>query len=729
MSLKLFRQLEHFNPIEKCQVIALLDDAEKLSQTYEGPWTAPWLHDSVHSLIWRVSKNHGTRFVNGELESFEQIYWDFALPDGSNLGDEKNLNFLHMIQKVAFLSREAPIKIKSPNANTHIAFIRFLHCVTRWVYLHKDLFDPENEFLRRIDANAIRDFLSKYSQGGYTFLLCYPERILTYLYEQVFQRHPSKDVLENLFCIPSNELVEIGKWLIKNDFIAATGRDKFPHLKRHKLSEILGGVSTSIFSSDRLNAFIQYLTPGCNSPLLTKSDQRREYFSHRTPLLQDAKFRKSPHGSLQAPLAGWAEIISMRRHLPEYLPSADCYKHKEFSVLIKRLGLNSVHTPWMPLKTALSYTTESLRWVHVYGEELVTLFLDVYAYFNKEDILDVQNYSYADAAVMRARRDQYVKDRIPQELSSLGISGCVNSLLTGEHNTYGDYSKLRSSPSLFDAVSILIGAVITLVGITKPIRQDEICNLDRDCIVFVKNDGYWIKQHQGKKNVGDVWAEDLRPIPAITAKSLLLIRRLSDGIKQINGIVDPWILSKLFIFPELGGLLKNTSQMTQGQSNKYIDFFCDYVGLSPDEYGRRWYLRVHETRKSFLITFFWCFRFSSLDAARWIAGHSDAQHIYAYIQANFPGEELPALEAEYAAQLMRDYESVGDKCEVEKLEELHRTVCMHFNVTQLSLVADDDLIDWMRMQFTKGYFQIQPYSINSEDGTVQTQIAFKLNIA
>ena len=131
-------------------------------------------------------------------------------------------------------------------------------------------------------------------------------------------------------------------------------------------------------------------------------------------------------------------------------------------------------------------------------------------------------------------------------------------------------------------------------------------------------------------------------------------------------------------------------------------------------------------RKSFLIVFFWTYRYASLDAARWMAGHADAAQIYAYIQANFPGQELPGLEAEYTSRVLRDYQDTGDPGETESVEELHQQVCHHFNVTDLSWLEEDTLREWLEHQFETRAFEIRPYSIRSEDGRLHTRIAFRV---
>lgn len=148
------------------------------------------------------------------------------------------------------------------------------------------------------------------------------------------------------------------------------------------------------------------------------------------------------------------------------------------------------------------------------------------------------------------------------------------------------------------------------------------------------------------------------------------------------------------------------------------------MALPTDCLGRRWHLRIHELRKSFLITFFWCSRFQALDAARWVAGHTRSEHIYAYIQANFPGEELPKIEAEYAQEQIWNFES-GDPGETDNVETLYKAVCNHFGVGDISLIDAEELSVWLNDAFESGLYKIEPYTIE-RDGTICTAIAFKI---
>jgi hypothetical protein len=198
-------------------------------------------------------------------------------------------------------------------------------------------------------------------------------------------------------------------------------------------------------------------------------------------------------------------------------------------------------------------------------------------------------------------------------------------------------------------------------------------------------------------------------------------------LKRIMGITDPWLKERLFTFPTFGRYDASIDRViSRYQLKGYFDTFCDFVALQPDNVGRRWYIRFHELRKSFLIVFFWTGRFSTLDAARWMAGHSDADHIYAYIQANFPGDELPGLEAEYASKLLRDYADTDEPGEYENIEDLHREVCAHFAVADVSWIDENILQSWLEQQFKKGEFRIVPYLVQAPGGGTATVIAVRV---
>jgi hypothetical protein len=245
--------------------------------------------------------------------------------------------------------------------------------------------------------------------------------------------------------------------------------------------------------------------------------------------------------------------------------------------------------------------------------------------------------------------------------------------------------------------------------------------------MYAEGDGHWLSQPVAKALLAGERPADERPIPWIVGHALSLMDRLGEGMRKLMGNCPEALRNRLFYLPD-----RDVSDalcagpLTPGREKGYLDRFCDWVNLPCDRYGRRWYIRTHECRKSFLITFFWSYRYASLDAARWIAGHRDSRDVYAYIQANFPGMELPTIESQYASQQLWLHES-GGEAEVDNIEDLYRAVCGHFRVRSISLLEESEINSWLELAFARGRYAIEPYSVRVDGQIAETRICFRVD--
>jgi hypothetical protein len=253
------------------------------------------------------------------------------------------------------------------------------------------------------------------------------------------------------------------------------------------------------------------------------------------------------------------------------------------------------------------------------------------------------------------------------------------------------------------------------MAILKPSREEELLHAKRNCL-RQDNNGYWFNFTLGKSNVKGVeaWQEQDRPVPVITGKAIQLMQRLGDGLAQILG-ADSKASDNLFYLPKFEGLGALTAD--GGLLNNYLDHFCDFVNLPPNSEGGRWYVRIHEMRKWFLLLLFWSGRFDVLDAARWIAGHTDAAHIYAYIEQEFPGVSLPQIEAEYSEDRLRRLEK-GDSGKDDGVNALYESVLKHFNVESLTMIPESEWTAYVRALRESDTFHLEPHSIRDEGGAV-----------
>lgn len=727
----------NFSLIEQCQTLAILAEVDNAVRAYEGNFTAPWLLSPIHESVWLISKGAETRYVDGKLVNYYEYQWATKLYDGSNLIDPKNRTLLNGMQKLAFLARELP---GGPTTlTTFKGFLWSLNLLVRWAFVNGDILDPREHGLTKMTFQHFSDFFVDLSKGGSVFALHYPERFLQAVFPLAFGRAPTAQELGDPLSLSSEVCVHLANWLWAQGYIKRVNRSNEMTISSSSISELIGVDVESVRGGSKWKMFVgQFgIIDGKigNPAHLMSSPARRELPSQRALTTDEARDVGVSEKTLNKYFDDLKNIVALHRHLPDFCPDPMGFQPKELRNLIVSMSDVSNHTPWIPLTVAMSYTTEALRWVHVYGDDLVTTFLQAYQDLNELGLLvsapmpDKENPTNGEILKAHreavAGREKYVAALdFPPSLAPLKIVGwgsCVH--IDGKKA----FEKLRGAPSLLDAIMVLVGAITVVVTMVKPMRESEFRALQRECLLHVPGDGYWLSHELRKKNVGDARPEDARPIPVIAAKAIQLLRKLTDGLKEIVGVTDTWVLNSLLTLPIFGRYEANVQTLSSQQLNMLLDTFCDFVALPADGKGRRWYLRIHEMRKSFLITFFWSYRFGGLDAARWIAGHNDATHVYTYIQANFPGEELPNLEAQYASQVLREYQESGTPNGPRDVEALYRAVCQHFSVRDVSWIDESTLREWLELQFETREFEIIPYSLRNPDGGVITEIAFRIS--
>lgn len=731
-----------FSVMEQCQALALIDEVQSATRTYSGDFTAPWLLSYIHAPTWRISKGEETRVVEGRLTDYIEYNWATKLYDGSNLIDPVNKRVLHGVQQLAFLAREMP---GGPNTLTTFKnFLWSLNFMIRWAYLNGDALNPRRYVFTRMTMQHFVDVLTGLGKGGVVFAMRCPERILLELFPAALGRKPTQQELDDPLFLDRDDCHKVVEWAkSKNAFKKLKRSDSNGMIiRRAVLAELIDADVPTLHGGPRWSAFLGQFEvsdePYGERLSNKKAYGTRECPSQKTLSVEEAMDSGVSEKTIHKYLDDFRTIVSLHRHLPQVCPKPTEFRPAYLRQVIVEVSDAGSHTPWVPLDIALAYTTEALRWVHVYGEDLVTIFLSAYRELNARGLLvsapvpDKENPTKGDYTNLYKElsdgREQYIANlSIPESLAPLNITGWGTYLhLDGKKA----FAKLQKAPSLTDAIMVLIGAITVVVAMVKPMRESELRALKRDCLTFVDGDGYWLAQDVRKKNVGDVRPIGSRPIPVIAAKAIQLLRRLTDGLKESIGVTDPWLLDSLMTLPSFGRYEARIEGVIRAdQLRMLLDAFCDRVAFPPDANGWRWYLRIHEMRKSFLITFFWTYRYGSLDAARWMAGHADTSHVYAYIQANFPGEELPGLEAEYAAHVLRDYQQTGTTTGVKDLADLYQAVCDHFSVRDVSWIDERLLRDWLELQFESKEFQIVPYSIKNPDGGRATEIAFRITSA
>jgi hypothetical protein len=691
-----------------CQfILRVLELAKQQARPYEGDYKAPWLLNAFTEPEWITTHRGREEMVRKAWKNAIRVDWRVRLPNGALLTDRAYEDLLNTNKRVAFLVRSGLVgRITAPV--TWLALVSVQLQLTKWLVLHERRFQPEIYGFRLLDQPALDALFGLLSTGGWTCALEVPQRLLVAFHERAFG-HPCPDEwLTDPYAVPPSRISQIIGWLSRRDFYEKVCRGVNigrQYLKRERLADLIGESAESIRGGWKFAAFCRQFEPDlvCGT-LLTNAFQTTELPDQKTRTIKEVVESGVAENSLQSIARHISRILSAHRHDPEHLPEPGLVSVRNAQALAEKQTRPSSHTPFMPVNVGLAYLNEAIRFVHVYGDALVGYYLAVAATRTA-----VTTNNELDAAVQVMAHTWRIASG-ESIASTLNIDGFERQV------SKPDFNRLRSQPTLIEALRVLIGSCIVSIALLKPSRLNELTHLKRHCLR--ENDGgYYINFALGKSNVGDAYQQADRPIPVIAAKAIRLLQRLGDGLVELYADQSK-IADNLFYLPKLdgtvGALAARANLLTM-----HLDILCDYVGLPSDSQGRRWYVRIHEMRKWFLLLLFWSGRYDVLDAARWIAGHTDVKHMYSYIEREFPGEELPRLEAEYAVERLRSLEARGrngNPAEEAGLDELYGAVLRHFNVASLAMVPEVEWSDYVTTLRKVDGFVLEPHSIYADNG-------------
>lgn len=708
----------------------VLEHARTSISPYKGEWSAPWLLTPIRSQMWKLSTPE-SRLVGNEWKGTENIDWNISLANRTKLYDSpENRTMLEAAQQAGFLFRRLPI-FNVNSSSAHIHRVRMLTMIIEWMYLHEDVYHPATSQFRLLDSDSVADFTERLMRGGKAWLLNIPERLLEFLYMNACQSAPPKRSLLDPFDIRQSDAKQIRKWLAQHQFyIQNECRSGGAHLDRIKLAEVVGCDQPTL-SNDKLSAFLRQFEPDlANSHphlLVSSTGYQTEYPSHRTPLIGEAKQLRTSLSRGTTMLETWRQLFRLRRHLPEYIPATDSINLRISERIVEREAALPGRTPWIPLATSLRYLRESLRLICEFAEPLFSFYIRALEHFDRQGYFNEIGTEPSLSTTIRknrAKRDEWVDKNLPESLYSLKISGWVS--IYARPTEADTFAQLRHRPSLPDMVEVMIGAILTLLGTLKPIREGEVRLLKQDCISIKGKSGYWITQVCEKRGIDAVSKTLKRPIPEFLAKALLHIQMLANCTAKLTNESDPFAHNSLFYLPSFAlSSNLNANVFTTRELNSCFDTFCDYVGFPTDAYGRRWYIRFHELRKSFFITFFWSFKFGSLEAAAWMGGHGDSSALWTYLKSEIDGDEISRIEANYASEQLWLFET-HRRSEAKNIEALHAAVCRHFSVNEITLIDSRSLEEWLRGAFRKGTYEIYAFHIDLEGDFANAGVAFRV---
>ena len=246
------------------------------------------------------------------------------------------------------------------------------------------------------------------------------------------------------------------------------------------------------------------------------------------------------------------------------------------------------------------------------------------------------------------------KKYLPPEAVELGIEVLGYSVCEDEL-----FKKRRENKDLFFLFNVLQGALQLIVGSTMARRMGELVELDPfetllpkgidpECSPSTDFNLVFDNRKSGVAYGGEIVREQLsRPV-----------------LNRVASIIYQWQKFNLRISNQ--GLLKNLNEVglftslssqtvafKEGNTESFIDnfdAFCDYFETRSyvDNNGvvRRLYIRQHQLRRFFAMTFYWAYGYEASETLRYFLAHTDIEHLERYVTEETSGEVLRGVQAE-----------------------------------------------------------------------------------
>lgn len=265
------------------------------------------------------------------------------------------------------------------------------------------------------------------------------------------------------------------------------------------------------------------------------------------------------------------------------------------------------------------------------------------------------------------------------------------------------FIKIRNNQSEYHLLKIYYGVVQFVLGSLMARRQSELLNLKAfECLDESEK---FLIFHRAKNTKGLFGIRGVYKLP--------IDKLVVDMIKNLQKIHST-CNSKGFLFniPNASNyLIPKTND--RDQYNNHLDLFFDYIE-APLIDNKRLYVRQHQLRRFFAMSFFWGSGFGSLDTLRWFLGHTDVKHVYSYITESVSGEVLNSVKSQYVAE------------NIAKYEDLLTLIKTKYHTQSLDLLDTNSLMEYINEMLEQDLIEIEPeFLIDNEQKQYEIMVKIK----
>jgi hypothetical protein len=626
-------------------------------------WKADWLENDINGVYWKIKT---------DKKKSTEIRFDDYLADGSKLSDKKYINLVKVIKKVVFLMRQG-------------AYAEFNqgNMITRAT--------QQYELARSLKI------IVKYavSQGIKIALIGFQG-----LTNSIFEHF-------NSLAIFGSETVDGSLQLVRTFLTNAQENENLQAYQTTKGSlnfvKIFKkmGMEKNIKSHRAIFELKKFRSKPLEKYAFTRQGQ--ELINVEAVPYEEVANQPISESTLSGLHLGWKALAKFSLIIPglERLKWASEINSKKIAI---NLGAREKQrTKTIPIQTALEYLNHSLKFVADYGDILVEL---------KQDC-DEQLMEMFDGTT--GKKDHYCKQINILRFSSNDKQRVISDLNIVRYNRNTTSTPIeikRSALGLEEACDCLVAACYILIGTFSCKRIDEVLSLTEDCTRPALDGGWELVFGLEKASPAETLALIGRPIPDVVKKAIDLLNDMSPKPENEESAL-PLFKNNLNISRKPQKIISMSGDILY----RKLDLFADIIEITPtlNKYpeSRRWYLKTHQLRRFFAISYFWHSSFSNLAALTWFMGHSDPEMTMRYIEEEIGAEEFSDEEARFAAEMINDENNCG-----EGIEILREEVKSEFRVNDIQLISRTQLENFLIKKFNQGAKIFKTYSDQKEETNI-----------
>lgn len=622
-------------------------------------WKADWLLSKPSASVWKIRTDKGKP---------QKIYFNDVLPNGDSLINKAYFQVSETIKKLAFLMREGAFAEFTGGTmisrfNQQYDLVRSLKIIVKFaVSQNIDIAQLGFRALCPSDFdtfNSLAIFGAEHVDGRVT------------LAKEFLAKREKSGSLEQF-------QKKDGSIDFKKVFKNITGRTShFDYLKGARAIYELRA-----FRSKPLNKY-------------ANNNRAGEFTDCAAIPYEDLANKPVNESTLSAFHLGWRALGKMSHLLPELngLEWASGFKSKKIA---EELGAQPKgRTATIPVNTALEYIHHSVHFILEYGEDLILT----------KNCCDEQLLQLFEGTT--GRKDHYCKKiKIPNNktVEALNIERYNRNPYTAS------MSQIRSHFSVEEAMECLIAACYIVIGIFACKRIDEVLSLTTECIRPALDGGWELVFGLEKASPSERLALIGRPVPEVVKLAADILEDITP--KHLSNVSSTDFQPLFKSTVDISRTVKKIQPMSEETLYRLLTFFADIVQITPVEHDfpeiRRWYLRTHQLRRFFAISYFWHNKFSNLPALSWFMGHTDLDMTLRYVTEEIGGSEMPEEEARYAASIMTiQNENSG-------FFELSQKVKENFKVDDIKTIPFAQLENYLERIFRSGSKIIRHSNANND---------------